>query len=106
MAIDMNTKRNEPIEYLSEEEIDNIVISQADDDSEWEEPIRVSAARPANLSIPGELTARASFFAHIHREPDVEEWIMRIIRERIELEEMAFVEVKRELIAKEEAWQH
>jgi len=60
MLVDMNTKRSETIENLSEEEIDNIVISQADDDSEWEEPIRVSAARPANLSIPGDLSTHTS----------------------------------------------
>lgn len=86
---------------LSEEEIDNIVISQADDDSEWEEPIHVRKTKPTNLSIPANLAARAAFLAHLHREQGIEEWIMRIIRERIELEEVAFVEAKRELIAKE-----
>lgn len=84
---------------LSQEEIDDIVISQADNDSEWEEPIQVRKTKPTNLSIPANLAARAAFLAHLHREPGIEEWIMRIIRERIELEEVAFVEAKRELIA-------
>jgi len=53
------------------------------------------------LSIPANLAARAAFLAHLHREPGIEEWIMRIIRERIELEEVAFVEAKHELIARE-----
>lgn len=82
---------------LSEKEIDNIVISQAANDSEWEEPIYVKKTKPTSLSIPANLAARAAFLAHLHREPDVEEWLMRIIRERVELEEGAFVEAKREL---------
>ena len=86
---------------LSQEEIDDILISQADNDSEWEEPIHVRKTKPTNLSIPANLAARAAFLAHLHREPGIEEWIMRIIRERIELEEVAFVEAKRELIARE-----
>jgi hypothetical protein len=86
---------------LSQEEIDDILISQADNDSEWEEPILVRKTKPTNLSIPANLAARAAFLAHLHREPGIEEWIMRIIRERIELEEVAFVEAKRELIARE-----
>jgi hypothetical protein len=100
----MTTKNNKMNKKLSEEEIDNIVISQADSDSEWEEPVRVCKTKPANLSIPGELAARAAFLAHMHKEPGVEEWIKRIIRERVEMEEVAFVEAKRELIEKEKAW--
>ena len=85
---------------LSEKEIDKIVISQADNDSEWEEPIHVKKTRPTSLSIPAKLAARAAFLAYLHRESGVEEWLMRIIRERIEIEEGAFVEAKRELITK------
>ncbi len=97
----MTTKNHKMKKILPEEEIDNLVISQADNDSEWEEPIRVCKTEPTNLSIPGELAARAAFLAHMHRESEVEEWIKRIIRERVEIEEIAFVEAKRELIAKE-----
>jgi len=86
---------------LSEKEIDNIVISQADNDSEWEEPIHVRKAEPTSFSIPADLAARAAFLAHLHRESEVEEWLITIIRERVELEEGAFVEAKRELITKE-----
>ena len=101
----MTTKNKTKKKKLSEDAIDNIVISHADNDSEWEEPIqvRIRKTKPTNLSIPDELAARAAFLAHLHRESGVEEWIMRIIRERIELEEVAFVEAKRELIAKERA---
>jgi len=39
--------------------------------------------------------------AKLHREKSIEEWLTRIIRERIELEEIAFSEVKRELKGKQ-----
>ncbi|HLP47583.1 MAG TPA: hypothetical protein VK469_16675 [Candidatus Kapabacteria bacterium] len=86
---------------ISEEKIDDIVISQADNDSEWEEPIHVRKTKSTSLSIPAELAARAAFLAHLHKESGVEEWLMRIIRERVDLEEGAFVEAKRELIMME-----
>ena len=85
----------------SEEEIDKIVVAQADDDSAWEEPIQVQRAKEASLSIPAKLAARAAFLAKLHREKGLEGWLTRIIRERVELEEIAFAEVKRELQAKQ-----
>ena len=83
---------------LSEKEIDAIVESQADDDSAWEKPIKVSRAKPASLSIPGELVARAAFLAKLHRENNVEDWLTKVIRERVELEEVAYNEAKREML--------
>jgi hypothetical protein len=85
---------------LAQDDIDQVVVMQADDDSAWEKPIRVHQAAPASLSIPAELAARAAFLARLHREPGVEQWLRRIIRERIELEEVAFVEAKRDLARK------
>jgi len=85
---------------LSEEEIDKIVAGQADDDSAWEEPIHVRKTKPTSLSVPAELAARAAFLARLHREACIEGWLMRIIRERIEIEEVAFVEAKRDMAAK------
>ena len=85
---------------LSEEEIDRTVVGQADNDSAWEEPIHVRKTKPTSFSVSGELVSRAAFLARLHRERCVEEWIMRIIRERIELEEFAFVEAKREIAVK------
>jgi len=82
---------------LTEEEIDNIVESQAEDESAWEKPIQVRKARWASLSIPAELAARAAFLAKLHREKNVEEWLTRVIKERVELEEVAFNEAKREM---------
>ena len=84
----------------SQEEIDKIVIAQADDDSAWEEPVKVKREALTSLLIPGDLAARAAFLAKLHKEAGVEEWLARIIRERIELEEVAFGEAKRELAMK------
>jgi len=85
---------------LSEEEIDNIVVGQANKDSAWEMPIHVRKTKSASLSIPADLAGRADFLARRHRETGIEEWLMRIIRERIEIEEVAFNEAKREISTK------
>lgn len=82
---------------LSEIEIDQKVIAQANDKSSWEKPVQVRRTKPASLLIPAELAARAAFLARLHREKGPEEWLTRIIRERVELEEVAFVEAKRDL---------
>ncbi len=86
---------------LTEEEIDNIVIAQANDDSAWEKPVHVRRKKTASFSIPAELAARAAFLARLHREPSIEEWLTYIIQERVELEEAAFVGAKREIASKE-----
>lgn len=95
------TARNKKIrKNLSEEEIDRIVVQQADNDSEWEEPIHVSKVKPASLTIPATLAARAAFLARLHRAGGLEEWLTRVIRERVELEESAFSEAKHEMSSK------
>ena len=93
------SKKNK-IDKLSEREIDEIVVAQADDDSAWEKPIRVNKAKQSFVALPSELAARAAFFARLHREVSVEGWLKRIIQERIDMEEAAFAELKRELTAK------
>jgi hypothetical protein len=82
---------------LSEEEIDRLVIAQADDDAAWGKPVRVHQSKSSAVSLPAELAARAAFFARLHRQTNVEEWLKRIIEERIEIEEAAFTESKRDL---------
>ncbi len=89
--------RNKTKKKLSEKDIDRIVISQADNDSAWEKPVRVRRTKPASLSIPADLAARAAFFARLHRKTNVDEWLRHIIQERVELEEAAFVGLKHDL---------
>lgn len=93
----MKSTKKQTRKQLTEKEIDNIVESQTDDDSAWEEPIKVRRAKPASLSIPAELAARVAFLAKLHRENNVEDWLTKVIKERVELEEVAFKEVKREM---------
>jgi hypothetical protein len=73
----VKTKKN-----LTEKEIDRLVITQADDDSAWDKPIRVCKGKPASLSIPPELAARAAFLAQLHRTKNTEEWLRRVIEEQ------------------------
>jgi hypothetical protein len=85
---------------LTEDEIDEVVTAQADDDLAWEKPVKVRRRKGPNVPLPSELAARAAFFARLHHETSVEKWIQRIVHERIDLEEAAFAELKRELAAK------
>ena len=90
-------KKNKKTTILDQEAIDRLVISQSEDDSAWDAPIRVKRSKPASLSLPGELAARAAFLARMHREAGVDKWVERVVRERVELEELAFTEAKKRL---------
>jgi hypothetical protein len=85
---------------MTETEIDELVEKQANDDSAWEKPVHVRKTKNASISIPPELAARAAFLAKLHRRPSVEDWLTRVIQERIELEEAAFVDAKQELTSR------
>ena len=82
---------------LTDREIEEVIEKQANDDSVWVKPVHVRKTKGASLLIPPELAARAAFLAKLHRKPNVEAWLTRVIQERIELEEAAFVGAKREL---------
>jgi hypothetical protein len=93
----MNAAEKKKTTSPSQESIDRLVVSQSEDVSAWEAPVRVKRSKPATLSIPGELAARAAFLAKLHREAGVGKWVERIVRERVELEEFAFSEAKKNL---------
>lgn len=88
------------LKKLTEDEIDEIVTAEADDDSAWEKPIRVRRPKRAKVPLPSELAARAAFFARLHHETGLEEWVLRIVNERVDLEEAAFAQLKKELATK------
>jgi hypothetical protein len=96
MAV-MKSRKKPLKKQLTEEEIDEIVESQADDDSAWGKPIQVRRTSTGSIALPAELAARAAFLAKVHREKNVKDWVTRVIRERVELEEVAFNQAKREL---------
>ena len=98
----MNRREKGRMRVLSEKQIDAAVIGQAGDDAAWGRAIRVRR-RSTSLSLSAELAARAAFFARLHRETSVDEWLRRIIRERIDAEEAAFSRVRRELGRKRSA---
>jgi hypothetical protein len=90
----MKTKKTSA---LSQEAIDRHVVKQSENDSAWEAPMRVKRSKPASLSIPGDLAAWAAFLARLHREADLKSWVERVLRDRVELEESAFAEAKKNL---------
>jgi len=92
----MKSKRK----VMTEGEIDRIVIAQADDESAWEVPVKIRKSKSTSLAIPSDLAARAAFFARLHREENLENWLKRIIQERLDIEEAAFAGFKKELITK------
>ena len=83
----------------SDKKIDELMIAQADDDSAWEKPIQARRSKSEAVSIPAEVASRAAFFARLHRESSVEDWIKRIVAERVDIEEAALAEAKRDLAA-------
>lgn len=94
----MKPKKKSTRKLFSEEEIDKVVEAQAGENLAWGKAINVRRAKPTALSLPIELAARAGFLARLHREKNVEKWLARIIRERVELEEVAFSEAKRAML--------
>ena len=82
---------------MTDVEIDQVVIAQADEDAAWQKAIVVRRPKSASLSIPAELAARAAFLARLHHESPVDKWVERIVRERVEIEESAFTAAKRNL---------
>ena len=98
----MSTKKTSGRRKMTEEDINNLVVAQAGNDSAWEAPVQIRRGEPGTISIPADLAARAAFLAQVHRASGVEEWLTRVIRERIELEEVAFAEAKRDLAGNRE----
>jgi len=92
-----NLNMKNKIKTFSEEEIDEIVITQASDDSQWEEPIHVNRSKSLSIPVTSELAERIAFFTRLHHEPSVGDWLRHIIQERLDIEEAAFSELKHDL---------
>lgn len=93
----MKTKRK--MTRCSEEEIDALVVAEAGVESAWSKPVKVQKKKTESLSLPSSLAARAAFFAGLHCETRLNDWLKRVIQERIDLEEAAFAGLKRELVS-------
>lgn len=84
---------------LSEDQIDAMVVAEAEESSVWSKPVKVRRLKSASVSLPASLAARAAFVARLHRENRLNDWLKRIIEERVDLEEAAFAGLKRELVS-------
>ena len=82
--------------------IDERVIAEAHDDSAWEAPIEVTR-RGKSVALSASLARRAAFLARLHREQNLDAWLERIVRERVELEERAFTDARRQMGVKRSA---
>lgn len=85
---------------ITEREIEDIVVAQADDDAAWGRSVHAKKSKPTNVPLPAPVATRAAFLARLHREKSVDAWIERIIRDRLDFEEAAFADVKRELASR------
>jgi hypothetical protein len=90
-------------QILSEEAIDQKVIAQADKESAWGSPVRVRHPKHTSVALPADLAAQAAFFARLHRDKNVAAWLQRVVKERLDWEEAAFMRLKRQLSAKRSA---
>lgn len=79
----------EKLNKLSEKEIDELAIKDANDLSKWETPIEVKpAVRATVIRLNNQLIERAKFFASIYNMKSYQEWLEQIIEERIRQEEI------------------
>lgn len=83
---------------LTEEDIDDIVIMQADEETAWEEPVPVHKTGRTSLALPAVLFARVAFFARLHHAASPADWLRQVIRERLDVEEAALTAVKQDLL--------
>src|SRR5438270_11010128 len=95
----VTTRRVRQARKLTQDEVDERVIAQADDDAAWEPAVHVER-KQASIGLSGGLAQRAAFLARLHRERNLQSWVERVVRERVELEERAFTDARRELAAK------
>lgn len=82
-----------------QEQIDQAVIEAANDDLAWDTPVAVTRSA-ASVGLPAGLAQRASFLARLHRERNLQTWVQRVVRERVELEERAFTQARAKLARK------
>ena len=82
-------------DQLTDAEIDESVVREADDDAAWEPPINVQVNLPLQIELPNALATKAAFFARLHNVSTVEEWLQKIIHERLVFEEAVFADIKR-----------
>ena len=61
-------KKKKKTTPLTEREIDDAVVAEADDDAAWGKPVRARKAKPTSVPLSARVATRAAFFARLHRE--------------------------------------
>jgi hypothetical protein len=98
-AVKTRVARVSSASKLQQDLIDERVIAEADDPSAWGPPVDVKR-RGRSVALSASLARRAAFLARLHREQNLDTWLERIVRERVELEERAFNDARRRMGAK------
>ncbi len=83
---------------LSESEIDDMVVAQSKHNAAWSKPVQIKRVSDASVLHPQDVALRAEFFSRLHRSKNLHEWLTRIIQDRLDMEEAAYHELKRDLI--------
>ncbi len=79
---------------LAEEEIDRLVIAEADDMARWGKAI---AVKPTSIRFLPSTIEKAKYLAKLHKARGYQTWLKQIVEERIKQEEKVLSDFKREL---------
>ena len=82
---------------ITEQEIDEIVISEANDISKWEKPISVKPSGAASIRLSPDTIRKARYFARLHKYRGYQTWLKQIIEDRIKTEEEILKDLKQRL---------
>ncbi|MDP2752921.1 MAG: hypothetical protein Q8P40_00790 [Nitrospirota bacterium] len=78
---------------LTEEEIDRLIIAEADDMTKWEKPI---AVKPTSIRFSPLIIEKAKYLAKLHKARGYQTWLKQVVEERIKQEEKLLLDFKRE----------
>lgn len=78
---------------LTEEEIDRLIIAEADDMTKWEKPIVV---KPTSIRFSPSIIEKAKYLAKLHKARGYQTWLKQVVEERIKQEEKLLSDFKRE----------
>ena len=79
---------------LTEEDIDELVIAEANDMAKWGKPV---AVRPTIIRFSTSVIEKAKYLAKLHNTRGYQTWLKQIVEERIKLEEELLSDIKRGL---------
>ena len=81
----------------TEEDIDAVVMKEADDLTRWEAPIHVKPSSVTSIPLSPATIRKAKYFARMHKLRGYRAWLKQIIEERIRIEETVLTKLRQEL---------